>query len=307
MACGESFCLNGGSCISHVVNGVTQYDCDCTSSYTDAASYAGSMCQYPATAYCTKSAGGLNGNLFCVNHGQCKENPVNGCDCPNPYTGFSCEFLLKANDNRTSVTGGSGSGNGGGNNNTDDVWLDDLLPPIAPMYGDVVYDNTDETNCDLKCQNGGTCRVGVKDVGVFADLKQNAPYVNDTSHDNFQHCVCPDGYYGVYCEEQVQVCGDSEHLCLNGGKCIRNDQDETACDCVNVDTSGAVPSAYAGNHCEHPVNDICTEDSIAAMESAPLSFCVNGGTCKKRVAANEPYVDTHTLQPHVGAISLRES
>jgi len=289
--CGDNVCYNGGSCLERVVDGATVYHCDCTSSYTDTESYAGRFCQYPATSFCTKS-GGLNGHLFCVNDGLCKDDPYQGCDCPDGFTGFSCEFFsseLQDGDNENEYGDNSNSEYGDGDNSV--VYPDD--------YGNVNdnYDGETSTSvwappedpeeartCDLRCEHGGVCRVGVKQVGYLDDLSDNAPHLGE-NNDNFMHCVCPSGYYGVYCEEEVDVCGQDEHYCLHGSTCVPSDDVDRShsCDCVNANSE--VASVFAGDSCEHPVNDICNLD--ASLDTTPLSFCVNGGSCKAMVGAGE--------------------
>jgi len=225
--------------------------------------------------------GGLNGHLFCVNNGQCKNDPFQGCDCIEPYNGFSCEFVdneLTDGDNEGGdVLGEEGSAPGGAYGDyydEEDNWTD-VETYHAPEVG----------KCDLQCDNGGVCRVGLKQTGFLEDLSKNAPHLNKTD-DNFMHCVCPDGFYGLYCEEEVDVCGDGDHYCLYGSTCIPAGQDDGEghkCDCV--DTNSEIADVFAGNSCEHPVNDICTVDTI--VDTTPLSFCVNGGTCKRRVQVGE--------------------
>jgi Notch-like protein len=284
--CGDSWCFHGGTCLEHSIDGKVQYDCDCTPTYTDEASYAGTMCQFAATSYCSKSSGGVNGNLFCTNHGRCNDHPEQGCDCDDPYTGFSCEFVLQDSMNNSTASIIR-------NNGTDDVWLGDDAN-ITPIDGTLVYDELDDIKCDLKCQHGGTCQVGVKDNGVLEDIAQKSvPSLNvsDDSESSFMHCVCPDGYYGNLCESLVEICGDNEHMCLHGGKCIRNDQDEHACDCSTEETEKVPSVIYAGEACEHavPRSNVCSDEGYSSMETSPVSFCIHG-TCKQRVAAGERFV-----------------
>ena len=71
------------------------------------------------------------------------------------------------------------------------------------------------------CQNGGHCR----DIG------------------NSHECICSDGYYGSYCQHEVDEC--AANPCQNGGTCkdlIGNYQ----CVC---------PKGYQGKNCEFNIND----------------------------------------------------
>jgi hypothetical protein len=275
--CGNAHCFNAATCVA-LTNSSTNaltYQCDCTVADNENESYAGSYCQYKATEYCTKDPG-LNGMLFCVNKGICKVNVYEGCDCPDGYSGFSCEF-------RTATT-------------SDGVDVVDE----SEMYGGRPVIDT-PSDCTMECRNGGTCRHGPKRLSGNLDLfAGNTSYWNEeagTSND-WQHCVCPSNFAGTYCEHQLDTCGDGKHLCLHGSKCV-DIGDEQLCDCDEADSPLA--TFFAGTHCEQPVNDICTENTSESsapskiifgigMPGAALAFCVNGGTCKKKVPANEPYV-----------------
>ena len=56
---------------------MTKHHCDCTSADTTTASFAGRFCQYESTSFCSKSEN-QNGNLFCVNNGECLGDGVQG-------------------------------------------------------------------------------------------------------------------------------------------------------------------------------------------------------------------------------------
>jgi hypothetical protein len=274
--CGPAHCFNGASCVAlaNASNyGALTYHCDCTVANNANESYAGNYCQYKATEYCTKDPG-LNGILFCTNKGTCKDNPIEGCDCPDGYTGFSCEFRTPTTNEGVDVV--------------DESEMYGGRPVIDPL-----------SNCTMECRNGGTCRHGPKQLSGNLDLfAGNTSYLNEeagTSKD-WQHCVCPSNFAGTYCEHQLDTCGDGKHLCLHGSTCV-DIGDEQLCDCDEAESPLA--TFFAGAHCEHPVNDICTENSSGApskltfgngMLGTALAFCVNGGTCKKKVTQYEPYV-----------------
>ena len=250
--------------------------------------------------------GGLNGHLFCVNDGQCKDDPYEGCDCMEPYTGFSCEFVQdeltdgSIGNNVVVENGYDGDQDGGYDGNVDNNvvvengydgdqdggYEDDYSRGgDGNWIGTSIYNPPEVMKCDLKCDNGGVCRTGLKQTGFLEDLSHNAPHLNEQD-ENFMHCVCPDGFYGVYCEEEVDVCGNDEHYCLHGSTCIPPGEDDGEghrCNCA--DTNSELADVFAGDSCEHPVNDICTVDTT--VDTTPLSFCVNGGSCKRKVQAGE--------------------
>jgi hypothetical protein len=282
--CGDQHCFFGGTCQTRSDNidgnnPTITHHCDCTTADTADESYAGRFCQYKATEYCTKDPG-LSGELFCVNHGICRANAHEGCDCPNGYTGFSCEF-------KTSTASPN-----------DNVEVVDESDQLA---GRPTLDPTESAECTMQCRNGGTCRHGPKILGGGLDLfAGNTSYMNEevgTSND-FQHCVCPNNFAGTYCEHPLDSCGDGKYLCVHGGKCVDLGK-EQLCNCDEIDSPLA--TFFAGNHCEHPVNDICTDTTPSytapssvifgnAVPGSSVAFCVNGGTCKAVVSQNEPYV-----------------
>jgi hypothetical protein len=52
----------------------------------------------------------------------------------------------------------------------------------------------------------------------------------------FEHCVCPDGYFGLQCEHKLEICPGGDHVCLHGSKCVAQDEGEGGqtthkCDC----------------------------------------------------------------------------
>eukprot|EP00555_Chaetoceros_dichaeta_P005714 CAMPEP_0198262440 /NCGR_PEP_ID=MMETSP1447-20131203/10945_1 /TAXON_ID=420782 /ORGANISM="Chaetoceros dichaeta, Strain CCMP1751" /LENGTH=574 /DNA_ID=CAMNT_0043950675 /DNA_START=121 /DNA_END=1845 /DNA_ORIENTATION=+ len=121
------------------------------------------------------------------------------------------------------------------------------------------------TDCNMQCENGGTCLFGDEptttpnddlDIAIES-LKE--PSVN-------MHCRCPDGFIGNYCETKIEICGQSQHYCLNNGLCVDNG-DEYSCDCP---LDGHTP--HAGEHCQYAATVIC--------EGAQKSFCTNNGKCK---------------------------
>ena len=255
--CGpDAFCFHGGTCVERIVNEEILHHCDCSTASTDTTDYAGRFCQFEATSYCTKTAG-LNGHLFCVNGGECREdNPHKGCICDSQYAGFSCEFVkeefVQQEEGQTNVT--------------------------APV------DEPTVIACDLVCKNEGVCRHGVKNSAYVGDLQLHSSHLQPT--EDLMHCVCPDGFAGLYCEEEVDVCGENEHMCLHGSKCILNSDGEYACDCQQADADHSETGYFAGDSCEHPVNDICTDEKPGP--SQPLLFCVNGGKCLDHVELTDP-------------------
>jgi hypothetical protein len=325
------------------VDGAAVYHCDCNAAAAAAARsagdgggegshhYAGRFCQYRAGQYCTKDPG-LAGHLFCVNGGTCRgDNPYQGCDCRAGYAGFSCEYVTGEALETVGDDGGDApAGSGSTSLDKSDGAAFDFATGRRPdddggeggsatggfdfATGRPLIDPADEIACDLVCRNGGACRSGIPDTEGSAagqqlrDIAIHAPHLDpDADGEPFQHCVCPPGYGGPLCGQQVEVCGESEHLCLHGSKCVEGGggDDELQCDCSEAGAESA--EYYAGRHCEHPVTDICSEPVQQQVPGTPISFCVNGGTCKKRVAWGEAHAGCICAEGFLGPhCELRE-
>ena len=121
--------------------------------------------------------------------------------------------------------------------------------------------------CKTECQNGGECREGGKDFGMLNTLDGVDHLKNETYNENFEHCACPDGFTGLYCETKVEICENSQHVCFHGSQCVA-DGDVTTCDC------GTSEEVTVGTYCEHKATSICDSDSTVA------AFCVNNGSCQ---------------------------
>lgn len=258
--------LQGGTCQTTVMEGAdgeqteTRY-CDCATAFTDDDIFAGEFCEHKATSFCTIPTGDtLEGVLFCTNGGTCRMNHLEGCECDAAWEGLSCEF---ATDTSSFV------------DDNDEADNDQFLTDAG---------DDDPFSCDLPCHNGGICAHGAKDLGHFADVIGDVSHLNATFHaDQFAHCVCPPGFVGLLCEYQVETCGEHEHYCLHGSKCVeKNGKKE--CDCSQADeTVGSLDGRpFAGDSCEHVATDICNIGGTS-YPGQPLYFCTNGGICNAYV------------------------
>ena len=100
--CGGRYCYNGGVCEEfQEINDNGEYatirECDCASATTDTELFAGDQCQYRSTELCTEPEDGEahKGQRFCVNHGACREDPLDDCDCPAGWKGSMCQFPVE--------------------------------------------------------------------------------------------------------------------------------------------------------------------------------------------------------------------
>ena len=114
---------------------------------------------------------------------------------------------------------------------------------------------------------------------------------------NGYRCVCPSGYGGTRCTDNLNDC--SHNPCLNGGTCLDRIND-FQCRCVpgfvgslceiNVDDCQNFPCANGGS-CHDLVNDFtcdCTQgfagkDCRINVDECKIQPCLNGGTCHDQI------------------------
>ena len=159
------------------------------------------------------------------------------CLCPPEWTGPSCEFETQQTTN--------------------------------------IEDNPDDGNCDLTCLHGGTCRkgnaaawVGEDSVGGDNLLPENA------FNDDFERCVCPQGYTGRRCEHSYQECGNGEHICLDGAVCVPPKDVNHLWTCKCDKNSGSTCNRHTSAECISPESH---HSVYRGLES--LILCVNDGVC----------------------------
>ena len=260
-ACGDAVCFNGSSCVTETVLGeIEAHHCDCrTATSDDGKRFAGMHCQYEETASCNTEEN-IEARLFCVNDGECKTNGKLGCECPHGYTGFSCEFYVGDN-----IRGRQ----------------DDSKKPIID---DVPVDEVPE--CTLDCSGHGVCTYGMKDTSALGRASE-ASGLSQT-HDNLQHCVCEEGFTGIYCDRKIDICRRDGLFCLHGAKCVIDSSGTPYCDCTLAHGDGT--EQYYGTNCESLVTSVCTLGNAVEDLNPRAAFCVNDGTCKRTVDKIEEYV-----------------
>jgi hypothetical protein len=150
-------------------------------------------------------------------------------------------------------------------------------------------DSIPEQSCALSCENEGRCRKGNKDAQWIAKFGEDFAEFNRTHTGLWEHCICPDGFFGIKCEHQLEICPGGDHVCLHGAKCVAQEENkedgEQSCDC---DHGFDAVERYAGKFCQYTSTDICTQNGTPGFGKANFAFCVNDGTCKKKVSMSEP-------------------
>jgi hypothetical protein len=260
-------CLNSGTCTSDVHG---ESFCSCLSGFS------GELCQ---------EEGEQCGANYCHYGGKCFEIQIEDgslehiCDCTHAYTestyyaGQFCQhpstaFCTGIND----LNGRQFCVNGG------ECPRERHLPCICPegylgprCAFQVSVDGYDYSECSLLCENGGTCQKGLKEskyrenIGLFLSTEEQKQHVN------YEHCVCPTGFYGIRCEYEVAECGNGQHLCFHGSVCIENDDNEFGCDCTSNQLN------TAGLYCEHIASTDC--GTFDFKDTGYRGFCTNGGKC----------------------------
>ena len=162
---------------------------------------------------------------------------------------------------------------------------------VGPLC-EFVDQNLEAPACTLQCKNHGICRKGAKDVSVLNKFNlsnrralEGHRHLGEAYSEDFEHCVCPDGYAGLQCEYKVDVCLDGEHVCLNGGRCslsfVEGSDSAFTCDCSSARARG---SLYAGDFCEMESTEYCTVDRTRPEKGLGQdAFCANKGSCLQLV------------------------
>lgn len=140
-------------------------------------------------------------------------------------------------------------------------------------------------SCDLNCQNGGNCQLGLQTLEHAGEYTKNASIVEP-------HCQCTSGFSGDLCEIDANDAEESRsssisslppaecgpYQCMHGGTCVQQPIAGTNlmafhCDCTTAIGDDGI-TKYAGRFCQAPSTQHCSNDHNG------YQFCVNGGTCR---------------------------
>ena len=260
--CESNPCQNGGRCLQDVSG---EYDCACTEMFY------GRNCEHSISPpdYCSL--------MPCRHGGNCTSGRnTYTCSCASGYYGNQCQHVgtIDACSSNPCLYGGQCTVNGS-----------DFTCACSPgFYGErcaYEYDHCYST----PCSNGGTCVADVNSFVCACPLGVGG---------RLCEILCPVGYTGIDCDENVDVC-TSMH-CLNNGTCYAENglavcacsdnfdgplcQRSKTCDCKhggNCQSEECVcPSEYDGPRCE--LTSVTFGGRGAYRTFPPITMNVRGGT-----------------------------
>ncbi|CAF4549618.1 unnamed protein product [Rotaria sp. Silwood1] len=267
LVCGNSTCLNGGTCL---VNG-NQTICLCPNLFT------GIHCESLLNP-CDSHPCVNGGTCYTTGIGRKKRQLTTAvgyyCQCPSSYTGIRCESYISLCVSNPCQHNGTCY---------QDLALNTIRCICTPNYTGTFCDTTmNGTNiCTANpsiCFNGGTCRVNsslplgfsctctATTTGYYCEQPIDECQMNPTRCLNNGTCVasltgyiciCPNGFTGTNCSIAINPC--SSQPCFRNGTCLVIGSQLYTCIC---------PTGYLGTRCE-----IC---------NCPCQIypCVNGGVCR---------------------------
>ncbi|XP_018648078.1 notch [Schistosoma mansoni] len=271
--CQHSPCHNGGICmlqnssnnnntINHmnVVTAESNYNCMCQPGYS------GKHCEI---------------NIYdcfnqpCGSYGICKDE-IDGyhCECLKGWEGLHCNYCdidvnecLESEEKQSSLCQ-----NGGQCINTYGSYI---CSCTTEYYGKHCEHSFNPCSFDNKsiCFNGGICSPTSDGIGTL--------------------CLCPKGFTGPQCREQLNEC-TGQHSCMNDGICLD----------VIGNYHCLCPVGRHGMNCEFTSKQICTNQSCSEnvnVRNCTTNLCLNGGSCINFYTTDNSSVrtDNHNKYLHI--------
>jgi hypothetical protein len=251
-------CYHGGTCVPGQLDelGNEQYHCDCSHASVVMDDVSGGA----ATTTSTPIMGSRYAGTYCENVAMeiCDSGSATQTFCVNDGV---CENLIGQGDAPCKC----GSDFTGAH--CEFSVLDDQLPD----------------DCDLACQNGGTCQVGMP-----TQPTTNSTTTTTTTPTSFTYCLCPEGFHGFTCETAKQTLCGEDHICNHGSRCVKGQIEDGSdlyyCDCSSINGGTTSTTRYAGRFCQYEATDVCYNNNTDVWNT---THCVNDGTCKVNPSTSE--------------------
>jgi len=243
----ENPCQNEGTC----VDGVASYTCDCIGGYW------GETCGNDPDA-CHPSP--------CLNDGICSLGEAEGdyaCACDDSWFGPTCQNAVGGVCDPNPCDGDSIC-----------AQVTDVCT-IEGTCGQEACEGVTSATCTCQtavCAIDAYCCSDIWDKFCVACAAGEAGFEGldcspvdgaCTTDEPVAQCDCPEGTWGLNCEESVTPC-EPFNPCLNGGEC-EGDGDGYTCDCSE---------GFTGEQCQENIDDCPTENP-----------CQNGGVCVDGIAS----------------------
>ncbi|XP_071747876.1 protein crumbs isoform X2 [Lepeophtheirus salmonis] len=261
----ENICNQKGTCQNY--NG--GYRCICEEGWS------GSNCE--SSLGCS--------SLPCKNDGTCSSE-TGYCVCPEGFSGNFCELISRSNSGHCNPNPCQNAGN------CTSTETGALCSCAEGFGGPTCEDSASPCYPSNSCKNGAiciptsgtlasgaepyTCECSPEYVGLYCETKIDnctgivcPPGRVCMDKAGTHQCVCPTGFKGVDCAENIDECGEGDdNPCLYGGTCI-DEVGKYSCKCT---------SGREGDNCEEDID-----------ECSILQNICNHGICKNTAGSYTCY------------------
>lgn len=193
--CESNPCQNDGECIDDI----GKFYCNCTGT-----GYYGLLCQHNENE-CKK-----NPNI-CMNDGVCYDTYGSYvCECLSNYSGFNCEQLIDPCSPQP-------CGHGGSCISRKNSFECLCSHGYSGEYCEKGPNCPNECSENTKCIAGQCCESDSTGKQCTHQSSGNCDCFNGgVCNDNSSICICPGGFDGVACENDIDECEKTPNICVHG-------------------------------------------------------------------------------------------